>query len=144
METTTLVSNLSVEELNALAAKFAAQPKAIKRAVRELEIDGDEATQYAVYILRKAANDYISAQMRDVWVQRLEMLIPRVNTTDEKLKKQTEAAIAQIASEIADVDARGEIQTILKKNLLPKSTDAYNLLKCFERTAELFDSAWRS
>lgn len=143
MSTVELVSHLSTEQLNALAAKFAAQPKAIKKAVRELETEGDEATQYAVYILRKAANDYIVSQMRDVWIQRLEMLIPRLLTKDEKLKAQTETAVASIALEIEDVDQRGEVQTILKKNLLPKSTDAFNLLKCFERLEEIFISVWK-
>ena len=76
--------HLTATQLDALAAKFAAQPKAIKKAVRVAEIDGDEATQYAVYILQKTANDYINGQMRDVWIQRLELLVPRVNTSDEK------------------------------------------------------------
>lgn len=143
MNTLEMVSHLSIEQLNALAAKFAAQPKAIKKAIRELETEGDEATQYAVYILRKAANDYIVAQMRDVWIQRLEMLIPRLLTKDEKLKTQTESAVASIALEIEDVDQRGEVQTILKKNLLPKSTDVFNLLKCFERLEEIFISVWK-
>ena len=134
--------HLTATQLDALAAKFAAQPKAIKKAVRVAEIDGDEATQYAVYILQKTANDYINGQMRDVWIQRLELLVPRVNTSDEKLRTATEKAIVTIAGEIEDVDQREEIQTILKKNLLPKSTDAFNLLKCFERTAELFKAAY--
>lgn len=142
MDTVELVSHLTQTQLDALAAKFAAQPKAIKKAVRTLEIDGDEAIQYAVYILQKAANDYLSSQMRDIWIQRLELLVPRVLTSDEKLKKSTETAIVTIAQEIEDVDQREEIQTILKKNLLPKSTDAFNLLKCFERTSELFKAAF--
>jgi cell division FtsZ-interacting protein ZapD len=107
-------------------------------------IDGSEAEQYAVYILAKAANDYINAQMRDIWVQRLEMLIPRLTTKDEKLKTQTENAVMTIASEITDVDARGDIQTILKKNLLPKSTDMFTLSQCFERLETLFKQAYRA
>lgn len=141
MNTMELTEMLSQDEAQALAAKFAAQPKALKKLVRELNLDGEEWEQYAVFILRKHANDYINSQMRDVWVQRLEMLIPRLTTKDEKLKTQTENAVAQIASEISDVDMRGEIQVVLKKSLLPKSTDAFNLLKCFERLEELFKKA---
>lgn len=135
---------LSTQQLDALSAKFASQPKAIKQAVRALNTEGDEATQYAVYILTKAANDYIAAQMRDVWVQRLEMLIPRLNTKDEKLLKSTENAVAAIALEIEDVDQRADIQTLLKKNLLPKSTDAYTLLQCFDKLAIIFTTTWKS
>ncbi len=140
----TVVSSLSQSQLDALAQKFAAQPKAVKQAVRALGTAGNESLQYATYIVVKAANDYISAQMRDVWVQRLEMLIPRLLTKDEKLLKSTENAVAQIALEIEDVDQRAEIQVTLKKNLLPKSTDAYTLLQCFERLAAIFTSAWKS
>jgi hypothetical protein len=136
------VLSLTLQQMQAIASKFAAQPKAIKKAVRELEVDGEESVQYSTYILRKIADDYIYSQMRDVWIQRLEMLIPRVNTSDEKLKLQTEKSIAGIAEEITDVDQRGEVLTMLKKSLLPKSTDAFNLLKCFERTDELFKSVW--
>ena len=70
------------------------------------------------------------------------MLIPRILTSDEKLKKQTESSVASIAQEITDVDMRGDILTALKKNLLPKSTDAFNLLKCFERTEEIFKAQY--
>lgn len=138
-----VLGHLSQDELQAIAAKFAAQPKSIKKLVRELQIPGEEYTQYAVWILKKLAVDYINAQMRDVWIQRLEMLIPRVTTKDEKLKQQTESAIAQIASEVTDVDMRGELIVKLKASLLPKSTDAYTLLKAFERTEELFKSVWK-
>jgi hypothetical protein len=141
--TVELLSVLTQAQRDALAQKFAAQPKSTKKAVRELGIDGSEAEQYAVYILMKTANDYINAQMRDIWVQRLEMLIPRLTTKDEKLKAQTENAVMTIAAEITDVDARGDIQTILKKNLLPKSTDMFTLIQCFERLETLFKQAYK-
>lgn len=136
--------SLSQPQREALAQKFAAQPKTIKKAVREIGAEGDEASQYARYILVKTANDYIASQMRDVWIQRLEVLIPRLLTKDEKLLKQTESTVAQIALEIEDVDQRADIQTILKRNLLPKSTDAFTLIQCFDRLNALFTSAWKS
>ena len=139
-----LLDVLSQAQRDALAQKFAAQPKAVKKAVRASETEGDEATQYAIYILQKTANDYIAAQMRDVWVQRLELLIPRLGTKDAKLLSSTEKAVSNIALEIEDVDQRADIQTVLKRNLLPKSTDVYMLILCFDRLAELFNSAWKS
>lgn len=135
---------LSQSLQDALSQKFAAQPKAIKQAVRAFGTEGNEAVQYAVYLISKTAKDYLSAQMRDIWVQRLEMLIPRLNTKDEKLLTQTENAVASIALEIEDVDQRADIQTLLKKNLLPKSTDAYTLLQCFDSMARIFTTAWKS
>lgn len=133
---------LSQSLQDALSQKFAAQPKAIKQAVRAFGVEGNEAVQYAVYLISKTAKDYLSAQMRDIWVQRLEMLIPRLNTKDEKLLKQTENAVASIALEIEDVDQRADIQTLLKKNLLPKSTDAYTLLQCFDSMARIFKTSY--
>jgi len=142
--TVNMLSFLTSAQQDALAAKFAKLPKNLKKDVRALQIEGSEAEQYAVYILAKMANDYTNAQNRDIWVQRLEMLIPRLNTKDEKLKAQTDKQVALIALEIEDIDQRADIQTLLKKNMLPKSTDAYNLLQCFERLEELFKSAWKS
>ena len=139
-----LLDVLSQAQRDALAQKFAAQPKTVKKAVRANETEGDEATQYAIYILQKTANDYIAAQMRDVWVQRLELLIPRLGTKDAKLLSATENAVSNIALEIEDIDQRADIQTVLKRNLLPKSTDAYTLIQCFDRLAELFNAAWKS
>jgi hypothetical protein len=140
-ETIELLSILTQSQRDALAQKFAAQPKSTKKQVRELGVEGSEAEQYAVWILTKTANDYINAQMRDIWVQRLEMLIPRLTTKDEKLKAQTENAVMTIAAEITDVDNRADIQTLLKKNLLPKSTDMFTLIQCFERLETLFKNA---
>jgi len=54
----TVVSSLSQSQLDALAQKFAAQPKAVKQAVRALGTAGNESLQYATYIVVKAANDY--------------------------------------------------------------------------------------
>jgi len=139
---TLAVETLSDAHMDALAAKFAKQPKSIKRDVRALEVEGSEAIQYAAYILRKNAQDYINSQMRDIWVQRLETLIPRLTTKDEKLAKQTKDSVASIALEIEDLDMRGEIQQILKKNLLPRSTDIYNLVKCFDALEQVFKTAW--
>jgi len=139
-----LKSVMTDAQVEALAQKFAKQPKSIKRDVRGAESTFDEVTNYALYILRKAANDYIGSQMRDVWIQRLETLIPRLNTKDEKLKAQTEKQVAAIALEIEDVDQRAEIQTLLKRNLLPKSSDMLSLIACFERLAQLFESAWKA
>ena len=144
MDNTMILETLTQAQWDALSQKFAAQPKNVKQQVRALQLEGTEAEQYATWLLTKTANDYISAQMRDVWVQRLEMLIPRLTTKDEKLLKSTESSVAQIALEIEDVDQRADIQTVLKKNLLPKSTDAYTLLQCFDRLSAIFTTAWKS
>jgi uncharacterized protein HemY len=142
--TVNLLAMLTQAQRDALSAKFAKLPKNQKKDVRSLEVEGDESEQYAVYILTKTANDYINAQMRDIWIQRLEMLIPRLTTKDEKLKSQTEKAVAAIALEIEDIDMRADIQTLLKRNLLPKSTDMAGLIQCFDRLEQLFKSAYKS
>lgn len=134
---------LSTSQVDALSAKFAKLPKLQKAEVRKLEGFNTEVETYCAYVLAKMANDYLSAQMRDIWIQRLEMLIPRILTKDEKLKSTTEKAVAQIASEIENTDERANIQMILQKNLLPKSSDKFTLLQCFERTEELFNSVWK-
>jgi hypothetical protein len=134
---------LSTAQVDALSAKFAKLPKLQKAEVRKLEGFNTEVETYCAYVLAKMANDYLNAQMRDIWIQRLEMLIPRILTKDEKLKAATEKAVAQIASEIEDTDERANIQTILQKNLLPKSSDKFTLLQCFERTEEIFTLVWK-
>lgn len=134
---------LSTAQVDALSAKFAKLPKLQKAEVRKLEGFNTEVETYCAYVLAKMANDYLNAQMRDIWIQRLEMLIPRILTKDEKLRTTTEKAVAQIASEIEDMDERANIQTTLQKNLLPKSSDKFTLLQCFERTEELFNSVWK-
>lgn len=135
--------HLSTAQVEALSAKFAKLPKLQKSEVRKIEGFENEVETYCAYVLAKMANDYLNAQMRDIWIQRLEMLIPRILTKDEKLKAATEKSVAQIALEIEDQDERANIQTILQKNLLPKSSDKFTLLQCFERTEELFLSAWK-
>jgi uncharacterized protein HemY len=139
-----VLSNLSNAQLEALAAKFAKQPKNIKKDVRAAGVEGTELEQYATYILRKSANDYINSQMRDIWMQRLEVLIPRLTTKDENLKSATDKQVAQIALEIEDIDQRGEIISKLKASLLPKTSDILGMVACFERLEELFVSAWKA
>lgn len=144
MNVASVLNNLSQAQLDALAAKFAKQPKNIKKDVRAAGVEGTEVEQYATYILRKSANDYINSQMRDIWMQRLEVLIPRLTTKDEKLKAATDKQVASVALEIEDIDQRAEIITKLKASLLPKSTDILGTVACFERLEELFTSAWKA
>jgi len=145
---TQILDAVSIDVMNAIAQKFAKQPKAIKQAVRTMadknNVTGDDAVLYAFYLVNKTGTDYINSQMRDIWIQRLEVLVPRLNTSDENLKKATDKQVASIALEIDDVDQRGEIITILKRNLLPKSTNVLQLVDCFDRLEQLFISAWKA
>jgi hypothetical protein len=79
---------LSTAQVDALSAKFAKLPKLQKAEVRKLEGFNTEVETYCAYVLAKMANDYLNAQMRDIWIQRLEMLIPRILTKDEKLRSR--------------------------------------------------------
>jgi len=133
---------LSQAQQDALAAKFAKLPKLQKNEVRKIEGFEHEVETYAAYILSKMANDYLFAQMRDIWVSRLELLIPRLLTKDEKLKKATEDAVAVIAAEITDSDERVKILDIVEKNW--KTTDRLNKVECIERAIELFNSVHKA
>lgn len=137
---------VSSEQKQALHDKWNKLAKNIKRDARIMVGASfeDEVELYSAYILAKMANDFLAAQMRDKWVSELEIYIPRLNTKDSNLQKSTDAHIAKIALEITDPEQRVEIQTLLKKNLLPKSTNAFELLKCFDRLEELFTNAWKA
>lgn len=136
--------NLSNAQEQALADKYNKLQKLIKREVRVNAPGFDnEVEMFIVYTIHKVANDFIRAQAKDRWVSDLEIYIPRLMTKDANLSKSTDAHVAKIAREIEDVDMRLEVITTCKKNLLPKSTDAFTLLQCFERLETLFTSAWK-
>lgn len=136
---------ISDAQKQALADKYSKLAKLAKREVR-ITATGfdDEVEMFAAYTIHKVANDFIRSQAKERWVGDLEIYIPRLMTKDTNLAKSTDAHVAKIAREIEDVDLRMEIITTCKKNLLPKSTDAFNLLQCFDRLEELFVSAWKS